>query len=112
MDRMTSVVVTASRLAIRQQAGNILVHFLLYYPLGPKRIDHHLRQSLANISYVHTEGRTSAISVVHRIVLHIPVPVLDEKAALLFLPLALRVANDEDKVKHVLHLLFQPLFFC
>ena len=52
MDRMASVNVTASRPAVRQQAGHIFVRFLLFYPLGAKRLDHHLKQALGNLQCV------------------------------------------------------------
>jgi len=52
MDRMASANVTASRLPVRQQAGHIFVRFLLFYPMGPKRLDHHLKQALGNLQCV------------------------------------------------------------
>ena len=44
MDKMTAISATASRQAIRQAAGNLFVRFLLFYPMGEKRLDHHIRQ--------------------------------------------------------------------
>ena len=49
MDKMCGVVVTASRESVRQSASTIFLNFLLFYPMGSKRVDHHLEQTLANL---------------------------------------------------------------
>ena len=49
MDQMASIAVTAGRLAVRAQAGTIFVRFLIHYPMGPKRVEGHLRQAIGNL---------------------------------------------------------------
>jgi len=49
MDRMATICVDASRLAIRHQAAIIFCRFLIFYPMGTRRLEHHLRQAIANM---------------------------------------------------------------
>ena len=72
----------------------ILLQFLLDYPVGEKRLDSHLQFLLANLAYEHETGRLAAAGALEAVVAKFPAPLLAARAELLFLPLAARLVND------------------
>ena len=63
MGRVEDVLVSAQSVPVRQACASALMHFLLDYPLGPKRLAHHLHHLLANLAYEHEEGRLAALDM-------------------------------------------------
>ena len=49
--------------SVRQQCSGILLQFLLDYPLGSKRLAHHLNFLVANLGYEHETGREAVLSM-------------------------------------------------
>lgn len=94
--RVARLMVTSQALPIRQQCGQVLLQFLLDYPLGAKRLQQHLDFLVANLSYEHTSGREAVLEMLHVIILKFPSTVVDEQAETFFLPLVTRLVNDSD----------------
>lgn len=90
---------------IRSQAANVrdlcaqsLLQFLLDYPLGEKRLQQHLEFLLNNMQgYEHESGRLSALEFMGTLIAKFPLPVVEERADLLLLPLVTRMAADQAK---------------
>ena len=49
--------------SVRQQCSGILLQFLLDYPLGARRLAHHLNFLVANFGYEHETGREAALAM-------------------------------------------------
>ncbi|KAK9840687.1 hypothetical protein WJX84_003409, partial [Apatococcus fuscideae] len=94
MGRVEDVLVSAQSVPVRQACASALMQFLLDYPLGPKRLAHHLHHLLANLAYEHEEGRLAALDMLQTIIVKFPEPVLAEWTEVFFLPLVTRLVND------------------
>lgn len=94
--RIGRLMVTSQAPPIRQQCSQVLLQFLLDYPLGAKRLQQHLDFLVANLSYEHTSGREAVLEMLHVIILKFPSNVVDEQAETIFLPLVTRLVNDSD----------------
>jgi U3 small nucleolar RNA-associated protein 20 len=94
MKALIEQVVLSHRKGVRDVASTVVVSFLLSYPLGKKRLESHIKQFIANCSYEFEEGRYAALGLILDLCRLLPVPVLDEYALLIFLPMAMQVVND------------------
>ncbi len=63
MGRVEDVLVSAQSVPVRQACASALMQFLLDYPLGTKRLAHHLHHLLANLAYEHEDGRLAALDM-------------------------------------------------
>jgi len=57
MSKVTELIVQSHVPAVRALASNLLLQFLITYPLGEKRLQQHLEAILANLNYEHSHGR-------------------------------------------------------
>ena len=96
IDSVAGLVVRARDPAVRRQAQELMLMFLLDYPMGEKRLRTHVHFLLNNLSYERADGRTSVLELVHQIACKFPAPLLASFSQLIFLPLVLRLANDDD----------------
>lgn len=82
---------------IRQLSSSVLLSYLLDYPLGKKRLEHHLQFLLSNMGYEHETGRQASIDLLEAIVRKFPQQVLLSWADKLFLVFVTRIVNEESK---------------
>lgn len=94
MEQICGIAVTSRRPAVRQMSGQILVSFLLDYPLSPAKLAGFLTQLVRNLEYEYEEGRAAAMDALEAVAAKLPTPVLDEHAQAFVLPLMLRLVND------------------
>ena len=94
VNRLIEQIVLSHRKGVRETASNIVLHFVITYPLGKKRLDAHMKQFIQNCSYEYEEGRHAALSLLIDLCRLLPVPILDDYAQLIFLPIALQLVND------------------
>lgn len=47
--------------SVRQQCSGILLQYILDYPLGAKRLQHHLQFLITNLSFEHESGRQASV---------------------------------------------------
>ncbi|GAB5030268.1 u3 small nucleolar rna-associated [Nannochloropsis oceanica] len=94
MEQMLGITVTSRRPTVRQMGGQIIVSFLLHYPLTSARVTAFLQQAVRNMGYEYEDGRAAALGLLQNLVIKLPGPVLDEHAQMLFLPMVLRLVND------------------
>ena len=87
-------VVLSHRKGVREAASSNVMQFMFTYPLGKKRMTSHIKQFIQNCSYEFEEGRCAALSLMIEVCRQLPVPVLDDFAQLIFLPMSLQVIND------------------
>jgi hypothetical protein len=95
MDFIQELLVTSQRPPVQSQCSRLICKFILFYPLGEKRLQQHLHHLLQNLEFRWDSGRLAVIRCLQKLVSDFPAPVFAEYAQLLFLPLALRLAHDE-----------------
>ncbi|BBN08979.1 U3 small nucleolar RNA-associated protein 20 [Marchantia polymorpha subsp. ruderalis] len=95
MNRVAQLMVTSHLGPVRQLCSQILLQFLLDYPLGQKRLQQHLDFFITNVGYVETSGREAALEMLHTIILKFPDAVVEEQADSMFFPLVTRLVNDD-----------------
>ncbi|TYZ65388.1 hypothetical protein PybrP1_008760 [[Pythium] brassicae (nom. inval.)] len=95
MLRVGELLVQSDAQSARGNCAAIYLSFLLEYPLGPKRITHHLTFLLNNLSYAYESGRRAVLEALGALLKKLPLELLNERAQFFLLPLVLRVANDE-----------------
>jgi len=78
----------------RTTCSQILVQFLVNYPLESKRIKQHLNFLLKNSGFKSESGRIAVLETLKLVIERFPLEVLDNFAELLFFSFALRLAND------------------
>lgn len=98
MLRVGELLVQSDAQSARANCAGIYLTFLLEYPLGPKRIAHHLTFLLNNLSYTYESGRKAVLEALGSLLKKLPLDLLNERAQFFLLPLVLRVANDESPV--------------
>ena len=49
---------------MRAQCSGMLLQFILDYPLGTKRLQHHLQFLITNLSFEHESGRQAAVDTI------------------------------------------------
>lgn len=81
--------------AVRDSSSSIIVDFILNYPMKDSRFEGHIKQIIANCSYQFEEGRLSALTTLQNIVKILPSAVINDLAQMIFLPLAVRLINDD-----------------
>jgi U3 small nucleolar RNA-associated protein 20 len=71
------------------------LQFLLDYPLGQKRLEHHLNFLVSNISYTYDAGRVSVLTMMHAVVTKFPEEIIRKFSDLFFLPMVAAMAGAE-----------------
>ena len=51
-------------LSVRQQCSGMMLQFVLDYPLGAKRLQHHLQFLITNLAFEHESGRQAAVDLI------------------------------------------------
>jgi len=97
METILELSVKSHRASLRQQCAGIVINYLLNYPLGETRLEHHLKQIVVNIRYQFEEGRLSGISLVTMVIEKIPEVALEKYVQHFFLPLTLQLVNDDSQ---------------
>lgn len=96
MKTVSSLVVRANALEVRQLCAQALVQFLLDYPLGERRLQQHLEALAANLEYEHAVGRMSAMHALRDVIARFPREAVEAHAVFLFVPMVARLGADED----------------
>eukprot|EP00898_Chlorokybus_atmophyticus_P007671 jgi/Chlat1/7905/Chrsp67S07348 len=96
MNKVSALMVRSQAAPVRHLCSQVLLQFLLDYPLGPRRLQHHLEFIVTNLMYEHSTGREAALEMLHLLVSKFPQVLLDEQAEFFFLPLVSRLVNDEN----------------
>lgn len=96
VDRIGVMMVTNHASAARDAARGLYVHFLLSYPQSNSRWTRQIKFLLKNLEYKHPEGRQSVMEAVNVLISKLRGEHEQEIVSAFFLPLVLRLANDEN----------------
>jgi hypothetical protein len=89
--------------SVRESATSVVITFITTYPLGAKRLAAHLKQMITNCAYAYDDGRLSSFEALETLVRLLPLPVLEDNAQSIFLPMALRLVSMLTVSDHGLH---------
>ncbi|KAG1711435.1 hypothetical protein DVH05_008687 [Phytophthora capsici] len=95
MLRVGELLVQSDAPGARLNCATIYQTFLLEYPLGNKRLSHHLKFLVDNLSYGHATGRSAVLEALRSLLSKLPQDMVNTRSQFFFLPLVLRLANDE-----------------
>ncbi|RQM15063.1 hypothetical protein DD237_006167 [Peronospora effusa] len=95
MLRVGELLVQSDAPGARLNCAMIYQTFLLEYPLGNKRLSRHLKFLVDNLSYGHATGRSAVLKALRSLFLKLPQDLVNARAQFFFLPLVLRLANDD-----------------
>ena len=95
IDKVIEQIVLSQKKSIRDSSASIVVYFLVHFPIGDNRFQHHIKQLLTNCAYEYEDGRVSAIETLQSLAKLLPQSVLDDNSQVIFMTLALRIVNDD-----------------
>ncbi|KAL4099384.1 hypothetical protein PRIC1_007190 [Phytophthora ramorum] len=95
MLRVGELLVQSDAPGARLNCATIYQTFLLEYPLGNKRLSRHLKFLVDNLSYGHATGRAAVLEALRSLLTKLPQDLVNARSQFFFLPLVLRLANDE-----------------
>ena len=72
MESMTQIMVETNDAKTRGRCGDLLVLFLLDYPLTPKRLQEHIHLILNNLDYKILDGRKAIVETLGKIIHQFP----------------------------------------
>ena len=94
MDEIQQLMIRSQSSQARQLSSSTLLQFLLDYPLGSKRMEHHLQFLLINLSYEHETGRKASLDMLETIIAKFPQELLSTWSDKIFLSMVTRVVNE------------------
>ncbi|KAH7288543.1 hypothetical protein KP509_31G030600 [Ceratopteris richardii] len=95
INTVSKLMVTSHVPSIQQYCRQIMLQFLLDYPLGSRRLQQHLDFLVVNLSYVNATGREAVLEMLHAVIVKFPAQAIDEQFETVFLPLVTRLLNDD-----------------
>ncbi|KAA8498948.1 U3 small nucleolar RNA-associated protein 20 [Porphyridium purpureum] len=90
--------VSSQNVAMRVSANDILLQFLLHYPLSEGKVRYHFAFIVKQLEFAYAEGRMSALTLLDGMIRNFPAALLDQEGEYLFLPLASALTSDEDEI--------------
>lgn len=97
VDRIGIMMITNHARGARDVARGVYVHFILEYPQSTSRWAKQQKFLLKNLEYEYPEGRQSVMEAINTLVQKLKGNVSEELVSGLFMPVLLRVANDENQ---------------
>jgi len=97
VDKIGIMMITNHARGARDVARGVYVHFILEYPQSSSRWAKQQKFLLKNLEYEYPEGRQSVMEAINTLVQKLKDDVSQELASSLFMPVLLRVANDENQ---------------
>ncbi|ETI19450.1 hypothetical protein G647_09284 [Cladophialophora carrionii CBS 160.54] len=96
-DKIGIMMVTSHTKGARDVARGVFVHFLLEYPQTASRWSKQQKFLMKNLEYEYPEGRQSVLEAINTLVGKMKGDTAQELISAVFIPLLLRVANDENE---------------
>lgn len=95
MDRLFDMSITASAPNVRLQSRQVLLHYLMNYPLG-KNLKKNLQFYIDHLEYEMDDGRRSAVEMMISMFTAFPTKILNNHCPRFFTALAMASFNDSD----------------
>lgn len=97
VDKIGIMMITNHARGARDVARGVYVHFILEYPQSSSRWTKQQKFLLKNLEFEYPEGRQSVMEAVNTLIQKLKGDTAEELASSLFMPVLLRVANDENQ---------------
>ncbi|KAI1625344.1 armadillo-type protein [Exophiala viscosa] len=97
VDKVGIMMVTNQNKGARDIARGVYVHFLLEYPQSPSRWSKQQKFLLKNLDYEYPEGRQSVMEAINTLILKTKGSAAQDLISTFFIPMVLRMVNDENK---------------
>ncbi|EXJ91355.1 hypothetical protein A1O1_04467 [Capronia coronata CBS 617.96] len=97
VDKIGIMMVTNQTKSARDVARGVYVHFLLEYPQSSTRWSKQQKFLMKNLEYEYPEGRQSVMEAINTLVAKVKGDPAQELISTFFIPILLRMANDENK---------------
>ncbi|KAK5097253.1 U3 snoRNP protein [Exophiala xenobiotica] len=97
VDKIGLMMVTSQSRSSRDAARGVYVHFQLDYPQGKARWSKQVKFLVKNLEYQYPEGRQSIMEASSTLLSKLDKDTAQELAAVMFVPIVLRMANDENE---------------
>lgn len=111
MEKVAEVMVTNQSSQVQEMCRGVLLQFLLDYPQGKGRLHNQMTFLAKNLSYVYESGRKSVMELLSAIISKFQVALVREYSDLLFIALAMVIANDDSaKCREMAAELIKSLF--
>ncbi|XP_071941723.1 small subunit processome component 20 homolog [Antedon mediterranea] len=94
MKKVAELSIRSEMHSVRLQCRQVVLHFLLDYPLGSK-LKQHLEFYVGQLSFDEENGRVSALEMLATMFSSFPQKTLDKHYGLFFIPMATRLVNDD-----------------
>ena len=95
MDACFKLLIRSQSPSTRTNCSQLLLQFLLEYPLGPKRLQRHLDFIVKNLGYSLESGREAAMGMLNAIIVKFPKQVLLDQIDAIFLAVVARLVSDD-----------------
>jgi U3 small nucleolar RNA-associated protein 20 len=95
MDSAFKLLIRSHSSSTRTHCSQLLLHFLLEYPLGPKRLARHVEFVVKNLDYSLESGREAALGMLNAIVAKFPAEALMEHIEYIFVAVVVRLVTDD-----------------
>merc|ERR1712078_701826 len=96
MERVLKLMIKSQGASVQQSAGALGLQYLLGYPLGDRRLRHHLDFLVVNLEYQHPTGRAAALDLLQALVAKFPRALVEDHADRLLQAFAGRLSSDDD----------------
>jgi U3 small nucleolar RNA-associated protein 20 len=93
MDRVSELMIRTHAPGIRDHCRQVVLPFLLEYPLGKKRLEKSINFLVSNLDFEHETGRESALQMLESVTIKFPEEVVEEYADLFFVSLIKQLVN-------------------
>ncbi|KYQ90452.1 HEAT repeat-containing protein [Tieghemostelium lacteum] len=94
MDMSCSIMIRSFKPHIQNMISQILIDFILFYPMGDARLKDQITFLIKNLTYQVEEGRLIVLKTIQHIINRFPEEVLNTYAQVLYLPMVVRLGND------------------
>jgi U3 small nucleolar RNA-associated protein 20 len=98
VDKIAVMMVTSHGPGARDVARGVYVHFLVEYPQSSNRWAKQEKFLIKNLEYKYPEGRKSVMEAVNMLLNKVDGDAVQPLVAAFFLPIVLRMANDENEL--------------
>ena len=114
MTRLSEKMIQSQSQSVQKSCRQILLSFLVLYPLEKKRFDRYLSVIVTNLGYTYETGRLAALDTIALAFEKLPATEINSRAEFFFLPLALRLTNEtitlcRERVSKVIGILLRQL---
>ena len=93
--KLTELLFQAAKDRDRIKCGELVSQFLMDYPLEEKRVQQQLDLVVKNLDYPYEDGRLAGLNMLKICIDKFPRELVDESAEFFFLPVVLRLVNDD-----------------